>query len=114
MHLRILLAAACAALAICCVPASASAATCKAPKYPGDGYFTSLKVSGVSCAKGRELAVAYYRCRIRAGGIKGRCTSRVLRYSCTEKRQSIPTQINARVTCKRGRATVIHTYQQNT
>jgi hypothetical protein len=37
----------------------------------------------------------------------------VLRYRCTEHRNSIPTEIDARVTCKRGHRVVIHTYQQN-
>jgi hypothetical protein len=94
-------------------PASASARSCSAPKYPGSGYFTSLKATGTSCATGRKVTLAHYRCRVRSG-VKGRCSRSVLRYRCTERRTSIPTQINARVTCRRGRATVIYTYQQNT
>jgi hypothetical protein len=38
----------------------------------------------------------------------------VLGYSCSEKRTSIPTEINSRVTCKKGQRRVIYTYQQNT
>ena len=95
------------------VPSTASARSCTPPKYPGDGYFTSLSVSGVSCATGRDVARAYYRCRIKKG-IRGRCTTRVLRFSCTETRTSIPTQFDAKVTCKRGSKRVIHRYQQNT
>ncbi len=107
----ILAALACGLLAV--APATASAKSCSPPKYPGDGYFTSLSVSGVSCATGRDVARAYYRCRIKKG-IRGRCTTRVLRFSCTERRESISTQFEARVTCKRGGKRVVHTYQQNT
>ena len=57
--------------------------------------------------------LAFYRCRIRHGRA-GRCHSRVLGYRCTETRNAIPTEINARVTCRLRRRTVIHTYQQNT
>jgi hypothetical protein len=97
-------------------PAGAASPTriCDEPKYPGEGYFTSLTVKGVRCATGSKLALAYYRCRIRAGGRQGRCTRTVLGYRCTEKRNAIPTEINARVTCKRRGQTVVHTYQQNT
>jgi hypothetical protein len=38
----------------------------------------------------------------------------VLGYHCTEYRQSIPTEIDSRVTCKRGTRRVVYTYQQNT
>ena len=31
-----------------------SAATCTPPKYPGSGYFTSLKVTKVCCATGES------------------------------------------------------------
>jgi len=89
------------------------ARTCSVPKYPGLGYFTSLTVSGTSCATGDKLAFAYYHCRIRSGPA-GRCHSVVLGYSCREQRNSIPTEIDARVTCRKGSATVVHTFQQDT
>ena len=94
--------------------ASAQARSCSVPSYPGSGYFTSLRVTATSCANGRAIAVAHNKCRRANGGIKGRCTRKVLNYSCTETRQSIPTEINARVSCRRGSARVIFTYQQNT
>ena len=94
-------------------PIASAAAACTPPKYPGSGYFTSLSVRHTSCATGRKVTLAYYHCRLRHG-VKGRCTSRVLGYSCREKRQSIPTEIDARVTCTRGSRRVVHTYQQNT
>ena len=90
-----------------------SARTCDVPKYPGSGYFTSLSVKRVACATGRRLALAYYRCRTRSGRA-GRCRTRVRGYSCRERRNTIPTEINGRVSCRRGAKTVVHTYQQNT
>jgi hypothetical protein len=110
--LAVLLAAACA------VPAGAqgsatAAKTCHTPRYPGSGYFTSLNVKGTSCATGKKIALAYYHCRLRHGK-KGRCASKVLGYRCKETRNSIPTEIDARVTCTRGARKVTHTYQQNT
>jgi hypothetical protein len=38
----------------------------------------------------------------------------VLGYSCSERRNTIPTEIDARVTCRRGSKRVVYTYQQNT
>ena len=94
-------------------PASASASTCSAPAYPGSGYFTSLKTKHVCCKTGRKVTLAHYRCRTEHGK-KGRCTRKVLGYRCSEKRNAIPTEINSRVTCKKGTRRVIYTYQQNT
>ena len=95
------------------LPAAGQARSCSPPRYPGSGYFTSLKVTGTSCATGRKVTLAHYRCRIK-NGVKGRCRSRVLRFRCTETRDAIRTQYNARVICKRGSAKVVYTYQQNT
>jgi hypothetical protein len=109
-----LILAALAAIVVCLLPGPARAATtCKNAKYPGTGYFTSLKVTHTSCATGRKLELAYYHCRLRHG-VKGRCTSRVMGYKCKEVRQSIPTEIDARVTCTNGSRKIVHTYQQNT
>src|SRR6201989_1482541 len=93
--------------------ASGSAAgTCATPKYPGTGYFTSLSVKETSCATARKLALAYYRCRT-AHGVKGRCTKKVMGYTCKETRQSIAVEIDARVTCTDGSKKIVHTYQQD-
>lgn len=89
-----------------------AAGTCSTPKYPGSGYFTSLSVKGTSCKTGRKLALAYYRCRT-ARSRAGRCRKKVLRYSCSERRQSIATEIDGKVTCRRGSKRIVHTYQQN-
>lgn len=93
---------------------ASTARTCSTPKYPGVGYFTSLRVTGVGCATGRKLVVAYYHCRLRHGGTDGRCPGGVMHYRCTEKRNTIPTEIDARVTCRRGSRRIVHTYQQDT
>jgi hypothetical protein len=93
-------------------PSAHASRSCTPPKYPGLGYFTSLQVSHVGCRGGKKVTLAYYRCRTKHGR-RGHCHSRVLGYHCTEVRRSIPTQFNARVTCKRGAKRVVHTYQQN-
>ena len=103
-------------------PATAAAApahaarACSAPDYPGNGYFTSLRVSNTSCTTGRTVARAHYRCR-RKHGIRGHCHHRVLHFRCRERRPAsarIPTQYSARVTCTRGSRRVVFVYQQNT
>jgi hypothetical protein len=89
-----------------------AARTCSPPKYPGSGYFTSLSVKRVTCPTGRKVALAHYRCRI-ARSRAGRCHRKVLGYACSERRNSIPTEIQSRVTCRRGSKRVLYTYQQN-
>ncbi len=92
---------------------AAQAASCAQVDLPGNGYITSLHVKRVSCATGKTVARAYASCRLKKGKA-GRCTSKVRGYSCKETgRTRIPTEINAKVTCKRGVKSVIHTYQQN-
>ncbi len=94
-------------------PSAKAAQTCSVPKYPGLGYFTTLSVSGTSCGTGDKLIFAYYRCRL-VHGKAGTCHTSVLGFSCHEQRNSIPTEIEARVTCRKGRETVVHTFQQDT
>jgi len=122
--------AALAALALlAAAPAAASAATADGPvaqaaatcKVPADGrgwgptYVTGMRVARTSCATGKRLVTAYYRCRTANGGADGRCTKRVQGWRCKEKRgAAIPTQFDASVTCRKGRARVVHTYTQFT
>jgi hypothetical protein len=80
----------------------------------GPTYVTSLSVSHVSCSTGKSLVKAYYNCRVKAGGVKGRCVKRVSGYACSEKRSGISVQFNASVTCKNGKKVVKHSYTQNT
>jgi hypothetical protein len=92
---------------------AATQRVCKLPTYPGEGYFTSLTVRQTTCATGKRLVLAYYRCRTE-NGPTGRCKRSVLGYRCSERRNTIPTQISARVTCTAGRKVITHSYQQNT
>jgi hypothetical protein len=94
-------------------PLAAVSRTCKPPTYPGNGYFTSLSVTGTGCATGRRFVVAYYHCRT-ANGTSGRCHKHVMGYACTERRETIPTEIDARVSCRNGSRRIVHTYQQDT
>jgi hypothetical protein len=116
---RLALGAASAALAVFAATGAAgadsgvhAAKACNPPTYPGSGYFTSLDVKKVSCKTGRKLALAYYRCRTKKS-VSGVCHRKVMHYRCHETRQSIPTEIDARVKCTRGKRVVVHTYQQN-
>jgi len=103
-----------AAVALLAGAPAARAATCKDGRLPGgNGYYTSLTVTKVSCKTGKRVVLAYFKCRIKKGK-KARCTDKVMGYSCREvKRTQIPTEINARVNCARGARKVVHTYQQN-
>jgi hypothetical protein len=110
-----------ATAAVLAIPASSGAAsTCKlslkAARSMGPTYVTLLKVSNTSCANGVKVTKAFQKCRL-AKGKKGHCTTKVLGYSCTEKRpadESIPTQFTGHVTCKKGSARISHDYQQDT
>jgi hypothetical protein len=98
-------------------PVAVAAATCSLKgkeRSLGPTYVTALSTTGVSCATGQRVVRAYYRCRVRIGGKKGRCTSRVEGFRCTETRESIPTQFDARVRCTKGRDRVNHSYTQFT
>lgn len=100
-------------------PQARAAASCsiKSPPndgYPGSGYLLRLTVTKISCAKGKSIMRSQYSCRMKKGK-KGRCTSKVQGYTCTERRKNvIATQFDAQVTCKRGSKKVVFFYQQNT
>lgn len=113
IRLGVIAAACLVAIGAAAAPATAAAGSCSPPSYPGSGYFTSLKVSHVSCKTGRTVTLAHYRCRTE-NGRKGRCKRRVHGYRCSERRTVIPTEIDSRVTCKKGSRRVVYTYQQNT
>lgn|GEM_PF-1195469 len=105
----------------------AQAANCKLdfnkyPRYPESrgkgGYFTKLDVTGTSCTDGKRQMLAWYKCRIENGGLKGKCTaSKVRGYRCTENRGSIQvgagrSEFSARVTCRNGSKKIVHSYDQ--
>lgn len=106
-----------AAGAACALPLAAagpaSAATCSGlPKYPGQGYFTSLKAFSISCSGAKAVMKGHYRCRTK-NGIKGKCR-RFNGWRCAERRQAISTEYNARVTCRKSGRKVVYTYNQDT
>lgn len=81
----------------------------------GASYVTRLTVSGTSCRSAQRVVKAYHACRRRNGGADGRCSSRVRRYRCKERRTNvIQTQYDASVSCRRGGKRIKHTYSQFT
>ncbi len=80
----------------------------------GTTYVTKLTTTNVTCTKAKSVVKAYHRCRRANGGVKGRCTSRVLGFRCTETRESIPTQFDARATCRDGSRVIRFNYEQFT
>jgi hypothetical protein len=82
----------------------------------GASYVTSLKVLGVSCTKGEHVVKAYHACRHANGGAGGKCSSKVLGFSCKESgRQEVPNvQYSATMKCRKGAKRVKSSYTQNT
>jgi hypothetical protein len=76
------------------------------------GYYLGLAVSGTTCSAGQKVQVAFQNCRLKSGAA-GRCHAKVLGYTCKEQRQSISTQITAKVSCTNGHKKIGYTYQQN-
>jgi hypothetical protein len=94
------------------ITASAAATCSKTVKYPGVGYFTSLKVTRVSCTTGIKVMKDHYKCRTKTRKT-GYC-SRVDGYKCTERRVKSAIEYDARVTCTRsGGKKVVYTYSQD-
>ncbi len=85
---------------------------CSPPKYPGSGYFTSMRIAGGSCGRAKKVVLAHYKCRTRHGR-KGKC-GRIGGYRCSEKRRRASTEFDAVVTCRKHRVKVVYSYQQNT
>jgi hypothetical protein len=96
--------------------ASACSLTSKEQRNLGASYVTSLKVSGVSCAKGKGVTLAFNDCRTAGGKPQGVCGRKVGSYTCTEKRyDAVPgVQYSSKVTCRWGDKLVLSTYTQNT
>jgi hypothetical protein len=102
--------------AVTALPAGA-ASSCKTPTDNswGPTYVTSLGVTKASCATGKAVVKAYYRCRVANGGADGTCRKKVLGYRCTERIVAkIKTQYDAKVTCAKGSARIVHAYEQFT
>ena len=104
---------------------AASTKTCKlsipASEHLGPSYVlyaegkAGYKVTGASCAAGKAVIKSFHSCRLKHGK-KGRCTTKVRGYKCTETRpagEAIPSQFTGHVTCKSGSKKVTHIYQQD-
>ena len=67
----------------------------------GASYVTSLKVPGVSCAKGEKQIKAYHQCRHQTGGPAGTCSDTLLGFKCKDgARNGVPNvQYNATAKC---------------
>jgi hypothetical protein len=67
----------------------------------GASYVTSLKVQGVSCAKGEKVIKAYHQCRHQTGGPAGTCGATLSGFKCKDgKRTGVPNvQYNATAKC---------------
>jgi hypothetical protein len=100
-----------ALLALAVSAPSAAAKSCATPAYPGEGSFTSLKVTKGTCAKATQVALAHYQCRTKTGPA-GRCVKRVKGYACNEVRTNLPTEITARVTCTKKKRKVTFGFRQ--
>lgn len=122
------LAAAIAVCAIAAIPAAASSPPAKAPsaeasscsltaseqRHLGASYVYTLKVTNLSCDKGKSLVEAYHECRHANGGADGTCGG-FSGYSCTEKiLDEAPTQFSAKATCKKGAKKFKQTFGENT
>lgn len=97
-------------------PTATAAATCSIKGQErtfGPTYVTAITASGTSCANAKKVVRAFHACR-KVHGVKGRCTRKVLGYSCRETRGGIPTQFSGKVTCVHGHARIVHTYTQFT
>ena len=105
-----------AATAACAVAGSAAspalAKTCPRPDYPGQGYFNKVEAFGISCGGAKDVVIGHYKCRTK-NGIKGKCPS-FSGWRCTEKRQAIATEYNAKVTCTKSGRKVVYYYNQDT
>jgi hypothetical protein len=114
------------------VPAAsdgASTRTCKLSgpqaEHLGPTYVVDAKghpgfnVRVTSCANGKKVIQAFHSCRLKKGKA-GRCTTRVLGYSCSEKRSAQLVvagrlqSFDGDVICKKSTARVTHHYTQNT
>lgn len=97
-------------------PVATAAATCNIhgkERKLGTTYVTSLKTTGVSCARAERFVKSFHRCRHRRGGADGRCPH-LSGYACREHREAIPTQYDSRATCTRGHRKIVQVYTQNT
>jgi hypothetical protein len=91
--------------------AAACAPELQPPSMKG-GYIYQFVFKGVGCATGQRVALAFQACRVKHG-VKGTCHTKVIGYSCHEKRQAGSANFIAIVACTNGHKKVNYTYLQN-
>lgn len=80
----------------------------------GPTYVTGLAVTDTTCADGETVIRAYNHCRLKSGGLKGRCRTRVDDFTCTEQRYLSPDQFIGKVACTTSREVAVHfTYSED-
>ena len=99
-------------------PSARAAASCNISgkeESLGPTYVTYVGVSGgASCKQAEKLVRAFYHCRVKHGGVTGRCGG-VEGFHCTENRYAkIAVQYDSHVLCTRGRERIRHDYTQFT
>jgi hypothetical protein len=116
-RLSVLLASLVAAVGVLAASPAAAVTRCDVSKDGrklGTTYVTKLTATNVTCTKAKSVVKAFHRCRRANGGAKGRCVSRVQGFRCTETRETIPTQFDARATCRDGERAIRFSYEQFT
>jgi hypothetical protein len=80
----------------------------------GASYVYTLKVTNVSCDKGKKLVLKFHECRHANGGADGTCNS-VKGYSCKTKiLDESPAQLSAKAKCEKGSKKFKQTFAENT
>jgi hypothetical protein len=80
----------------------------------GASYVYTLKVTNVSCEKGKKLVLKFHECRHANGGADGNCNS-VKGYSCKTKiLDESPAQLSAKAKCVKGSKKFKQTFAENT
>ena len=99
-------------------PVAAAASSCNISgkeESLGPTYVTYIGVSGgASCKQAERLVRAFYKCRVKHGGVAGHCSG-VEGFHCSEDRYAtIAVQYDSHVSCTRGRERIRHDYTQFT
>jgi hypothetical protein len=99
-------------------PTAAAASACNISgkeQSLGPTYVTYVGASGgASCRQAERLVRAFYRCRVKHGGVAGHCSG-VEGFRCSENRYAkIAVQYDSHVLCTRGRERIRHDYTQFT
>lgn len=79
-------------------------------------YYLLISQKGVGCGTRNAIEAKFESCR-RVHGLGGRCSSKVLGFTCKEvgKRQAgaVPGAFNAKVSCSKGSGRFSYFYEQN-